>query len=201
MTPARVVIGSATGPEPISLDELMALARVDDTELGLMPGFIAAARHTVERKTDLTLVETAVEAWFDAMAPVVVLPYPPLAAIDAVSWIDTDDVPHVVPAGYYIADTVSVPGRLVWTPPADFVPDVDGATPRASQAWHVVYQAGYPAATLPPPLKWAVGALAVNYLVAGRDVLAMGGLPRRCRSGWSMRCSRFAWRRWPDARA
>ncbi len=174
MTPARMVIGPATGAEPITLEELMALARVDDTELGLMPGFIAAARQTVERKTDLTLVVTAVEVWFDAMAPVVALPYPPLTVIDAVSWIDTDDVPHAVPAGYYLADTVSLPGRLVWTPPADFVPDVDGATPRASQAWHVVYQAGYTAATMPPTLKWAVGALAVNYLAAGRDVLAMG---------------------------
>jgi uncharacterized phiE125 gp8 family phage protein len=162
--------------EPITVEELLALARIvpGDEETPLCPGYISAARQQVERDTDLGIAQASYVVTFDAWpaSTVLELPYPPLVSVESVIWTDTDNVEHTVPATSYVVDTVSVPGRIIWTPAADWQPPA--TEPRAYAAWAVTFTAGYDTTTIPPLLKWAVGLLASHYLTTGRDLTIVG---------------------------
>jgi uncharacterized phiE125 gp8 family phage protein len=165
---------AAPPQEPISVDELMAMARVSDAEVDLMPLYISAARQQAERDTDRAIAQQQYIVTYDElMVGPVELPWPPLVSIDEVVWYDTTDAPHVVDPSYYHADTASRPGRLIWTPPVDWTPPVED-TPRSYKAWEITLTAGYDAQGVPPGLKRAIGLLATHYLLMGRDLTVVG---------------------------
>jgi uncharacterized phiE125 gp8 family phage protein len=172
MRPSIVPVAGEPVPEPITVDELQAIARIvaGDEELALCPGYIQAAREQVERDTDLRLVARQYIATYDAYAVTwpLPLPYPPLVSVEQVAWTDGAGLQTVVPPSEYLVDVGRVPGYLLWNP---------SWQPRPLRALAVTFTSGYVPTALPGLLKFAVGVLAAHYLTTGRDaVTTLGSL-------------------------
>jgi uncharacterized phiE125 gp8 family phage protein len=178
--------------EPLTPDELTAIARIvpGDSEAALLPLYISAARQQAELDTDLAIAQQQYIVTFDALpsGTAIDLPRPPLVSIDAVVWIDVDDVAHPVDPTYYRADTSSRPGRLIWTPPGDYVAPADA---RSYQAWMVTITAGWDPPSVPVALKRAIGLLATHYLTTGRDQVVIGTIVQSMPDAYEDAIARF----------
>lgn len=156
--------------EPITVDELIAIARVvaGDEEMSLMPNYISAAREFIEKTTGRSLVERsyALVVPLPVLPTVVPLPYPPLQSVDGVWWIDDQGFEWLVDSSCYRVQIYTTPGALIW-----ITPPVTATTPAA---WRINYSAGAPVVDLEASLKRLVGVLAAHYLIAGRDAVVSG---------------------------
>ena len=144
--------------EPVTLAHAKLHVRVDhDLEDALIATFVAAARQHGEHVTARQFVEAQFELWLQAFphgnGPIL-LPRPPLLAIEAVAYVDRDGEQRTLAAACYHAQAAGTGGAIYpaeaspWPatrgqPGAVAVrfrtgwPVVDGAasTPEAIQAW------------------------------------------------------------------
>lgn len=159
-----IVTTTPLGPpleEPITVDHLIALARLDRRdEDDLLPGFISAARQQFELDTDRSVVS---RPWRASVVDVVqgglvALPWPPLQSVTTVTGYDAAGGATVIdPALYWI------------------VPAADGVwLPTGWSIWTIDYVAGVAAADVPPVTVRAIGSLAAHYATAGRDLVGTG---------------------------
>jgi uncharacterized phiE125 gp8 family phage protein len=159
---ARIVTAPAV--EPITPAELLDRARLTGSDAegsALLADYIAAARAQVEQDTGCALLSQTIVVAFDGTPTV--LPWPPLQAVASASCPDAAGLPQPIDPATFRVDSVSVPARIAWTtPPAGPVT--------------LELLVGWTQATLPPPLKQAVGLLATHYLTYGRDRVAVGGV-------------------------
>lgn len=163
---------TAPASEPVTLAEAKLWLKVDGTaDDAVIEGLITAARAVVEHNTRRQLITATYTLFLDgfpsssagatsarhpAVSPVrvaeIVLPRPPLSAVDTVKYLDADGAQQTLDAGQYDVDTVSEPGRLTlgygnaWP-----------ATYRQHHAIEVQFQTGYAdAAAVPGNGKTAV---------------------------------------------
>ena len=140
-----VVVDTPPIAEPLTLAEAKEHLRVDFAEDdGLIASYLAAARQTAEERTGLAAVERTL-IWSGSCFPKmerqggeILLPHPPLIAVERVEYIDRDGVLQVLPAEDYEEDVSVMPGRLVAVPGKSW-PVTDGSASAAA----VIYRAGY----------------------------------------------------------
>lgn len=101
--------------EPLSLAEIKAHLRLDDdSEDGLLAGYLVAAREAVERHLRRTLISRRWQSVLDAWpAGPVRLPRPPLLAVEAVRVFDAAGAASLVPPSDYRVETRAEPGFLL----------------------------------------------------------------------------------------
>ena len=159
----------------LTVAELNERARTvpgDEESDALLTSYIAAAISQVEHDTGFALPLQTINVTFDrAPAPgeTLLLPCPPLQAIQAMSGFDAAGNPVPIdiddPAQVRYIDYNAKPARVVMG--ASF-------NPGSRLGLWLTLQVGYEAETVPPLLKLAVGILAAHYLTAGRDRTLIG---------------------------
>lgn len=102
--------------EPVTLAEAKLHVRQDlDTDDALITGLIAVARETVEGSSWYALLtqtwELVLDRWPYGIA--IELPRPPLQSVTSVKYTDSSGTETTWDPANYIADTDSVPGRVV----------------------------------------------------------------------------------------
>lgn len=106
-----------SGPlaEPLSLAEIKAHLRLgDDSEDGLLAGYLLAAREAVERYLRRALIAQRWQLVLDAWpAGPLRFPRPPLLAIEEVRVLDAGGIAAPVPASDYRVETRAEPGFLL----------------------------------------------------------------------------------------
>lgn len=135
-----VVVVSPVG-EPVSVGEALTHLRSSgEGEVDWVKRTITAARVWVEGFTQRSLMTQTLEWGMDAWpARTLALPRPPLQAVVSVSYVDADGVEQTLPAGAYMVDTRSSPGRL------RLRPDLEWPAVQAESLGGIVfrYRAGY----------------------------------------------------------
>ena len=101
--------------EPFDLDDAKSHLKVDHAdEDPLIDLYVRLARRYCEDVSRRAFCAQTWEMTLDAWPtkPVVDLPYPPLQSVEAISYVDRDDITHTMPAADYGVDTDSEPGRV-----------------------------------------------------------------------------------------
>lgn len=161
----------------LTVAELLARARIvpgDEEDPALMQSYIAAARAQVERDTGCALTTQTAIITFDQVCAsgVLLLPLPPLQEVSGITYYDSEGAATVLEPDDVVRqlDVVSRPARLVWQSAAF---DSLG-TPSDLSPLSLLCVVGWTQATLPAPLRFAVGLLAAHYLTTGRDRVVIG---------------------------
>jgi uncharacterized phiE125 gp8 family phage protein len=162
----RVVTPPAN--EPINLDEAKAQCRVDgDYEDALLTAYIQAAREHGEGMAERAFITQTIEAVFPRFPSPgwpVMLPRPPLLAVESVTYTDSAGEEQVLDHAAYAVDTVSEPGRI--TPV--------GSWPVSTNV-RVRYTAGYGDEAEDVPQCYRQGIrLLVGHWYANRESVVIG---------------------------
>lgn len=158
---------TAPAAEPITLEEAKAHLRVvyadDDAQITLM---IAAARQAAETYLQRALMPQTLQVVVDCFGAGVALPWPPFAALGAVTYTDADGAPAALTDP--LVDYRS--GLAVLRPP------YGGSFPQvqAGSQVTITYDAGYLDATnVPAPIKaWML--LLIGTLYENRESVVVG---------------------------
>jgi len=164
--------------EPVTIDEAKNHLRViGNEEATYIKQLIKVARGVIETKTQRALCRRTFRLVLDdwPLSRVIELPYPPLASVETVKYLDAADALQTFSNTYYKVDTEAKPGRIIikWA-------EVWPSWPIISQNGNAVqidYTAGYEtAAGIEPELKQAVLIVLAQYFV-NREPIAYGPAP------------------------
>jgi uncharacterized phiE125 gp8 family phage protein len=157
-----LVLTAGPAAEPVALTEAKAHLRVDASdEDTLISSLILTSRLHVEAALGLALVTQSWRLLLDRWPPHkdIELPLRPLQSIEAVRVYPADGAATVIDPGDYLADTASVPPRLVrtgviWRQPG-----------RAANGIEIDFTAGYgdAAADVPAPIRQALLLLVAHW--------------------------------------
>lgn len=140
--------------EPVTLEEARAHLRLDDTtEDVYVEGLLRGARQHVEEVCWRGLVTQTWELVLDAFPDEdeVELPKGNLASITSVTYVDANGASQVLATTEYVADAVSVPGKLRLA--------YGKSWPSTRGQWDAVrvrYVVGWSVAQVPQPIKQAL---------------------------------------------
>lgn len=158
--------------EPMSLTEVRAALRVDETETGYqLLGLISAARHAAEGYTRRALVTQTWDLKMDRFPCwTIYVPKPTLQSVVHITYVDTDGVTQTLDPSTYLVDTSSTPARIT--------PVFGGIWPVAryqNNAVTVRFVAGYGlAAAVPDGIKtWMI--IRIKHMFENPDAVVMQG--------------------------
>lgn len=139
--------------EPLSLTEAKLHLREDlSVQDTLITSLIVAARQYAELYTGRAFVQRTLELTLSCFEHCIALPFPPLASISSVKYIDTNGALQMVSASDYQVDTYAEPGLLK---PAYGVTGWPSVRSSDFNAVQVRYVAGY--APVGSPTDYASG--------------------------------------------
>lgn len=160
------IVIDAPSQEPVTATEAKLHCRVTGTELdSLFDIWIQTAREYIESQCGITLFQQTLELALDDWPwwkRYIELPRAtPLIEVVSVNYTDSDEVEHLWDPGEYLADTDSLPGRVV----LGYGKSWPAFTPRPVSAIRVRYTAGiYP------------GSGAISATAKEATLLAVGGM-------------------------
>jgi uncharacterized phiE125 gp8 family phage protein len=167
-----LVLTSGPALEPVTVAEAKAHLRVDGTdEDTLIASLILTSRLHVEAGLGLALITQSWRLLLDRWPAEkdLELPLRPLQSIDEVRVLSADGDPTIIAAGNYLADSASVPPRLVrtgviWPQPG-----------QAANGIEIDFTAGYgdAASDVPAPIRQAV-LLLIAHWYERREPIAIG---------------------------
>jgi len=155
--------------EPVTLADAKAHLKVDATDDDALIGtLITAARARAEWHTGRALIAQSWILWLDAFPcdGVAEIPLPPLVGVDNVTLYDWQNADIAVDPANYLVDTVSRPGRVVFS--CAFVPP---ANLRRRNAVAVAFDAGYGSAAsdVPADIREAILEIVADLYVNRGD--------------------------------
>jgi uncharacterized phiE125 gp8 family phage protein len=168
------VLTPGTDDDVLTVAQLNERARIlpGDAEADtLLASYITAARQQVERDTGLAIPSQQIVVAFDTLPTVntvLVLPYPPLQSVDAVTWVDTAGVAHDLAATVLQLDLGRMPARALW------LGDPSIGSPSLLNPLNLTLTVGYPSGSVPEWARFGVGVLAAHYLTTARDRVVVG---------------------------
>ncbi len=155
-------------PVPVTLAEAKTYLRIDDTaQDGVLTALIDSATDYVARQTRTTLGVTAYRLLLDGFPSErepLLLPRPPLAAVQLITYVDPDEQQVILDPSRYSVDAASLPGRIALKAGQTW-PAVNGG----GYAVAVEFTAGY--AQVPDLLKQAILFL-VGHWYENREAVA-----------------------------
>jgi uncharacterized phiE125 gp8 family phage protein len=167
-----LVLTSAPATEPVTVAEAKAHLRIDASdEDTLIASLILTSRLHLETALGLALITQGWRLLLDRwpLTKDLEIPLRPLVSIDAVRVYPAEGAATVIDADNYLADTDSVPPRLVrtgviWPQPG-----------KAANGVEIDFTAGYGAAAsdVPTPLRQAL-LLLVAHWYENREPIAVG---------------------------
>jgi uncharacterized phiE125 gp8 family phage protein len=158
--------------EPVTLAEALAHLRevADGGENdAVITRLITVARAACEEHTERTLITTPWVLKLDAFTDAIELHHPPIIAVTAVRYKDTEGAEQTIDSADYVLDSASEPGWLVPAPGTSWPATQTGAVNTVT----IEYTAGYgaTAAAVPAPLKhWILCAIQHMHDERGWDV-------------------------------
>jgi uncharacterized phiE125 gp8 family phage protein len=161
--------------EPVSLADMKTYLRVlDDADDDLIASLIEASRTAVETATGRLLVRQTWRLGLDAWPECRILrvPLAPFAGLAAARVADASGAIVEVPPGFFVADSLSEPGRIAAGPK---VPAPGIAT--AGIELDVVVGYGNAPEAVPMPLRQAVRQLAAGFYERRGDEVNAATLP------------------------
>lgn len=157
-----LVLTSGPASEPVTVAEAKAHLRVEATnEDTLIASLVLTSRLHVETALGLALQTQSWRLLLDRWPPEkdLELPLRPLQSIDAVRVLPAEGAPAIIDPANYLADTASVPPRLVrtgviWPQPG-----------KAANGVEIDFTAGYgaSAADVPTPIRQALLLLIAHW--------------------------------------
>ncbi len=158
--PVRKIATVEGATPPVTLVEANAQTRTDcaDEDV-LMAAYIEVATQAASDRLQRSLVPTRYRLTVDSFPDALELLMPPITSVESVKYIDINGDQQTLDPQDYFLDSVSEPGYLV---------------PSSTRAWpctqdrinavEVEYTAGYPAGTVPTPIKqWILLAIGDLY--------------------------------------
>jgi uncharacterized phiE125 gp8 family phage protein len=111
-----LVLVTAPQVEPVTLDEVKTHLRIDGTDEDVfLTALVKAAREYCESPgLNRALIAQTWDLWLDKWPDkdYIVLPRPPLLAVNSVKYYDTDDAEYTFDSVNYFVDTKSEPSRI-----------------------------------------------------------------------------------------
>jgi uncharacterized phiE125 gp8 family phage protein len=108
----RLVTPPAT--EPVTVAAATSHLRViDGAEEQTISDLIAVAREACEEYQNRAYLSQTWELWVDTWTPHIIVPRPPLQAVESIRWYDRENQEHVLDPAAYFVDDRSEPGRIV----------------------------------------------------------------------------------------
>ncbi len=174
-----------TGPqvEPVTMDEVKAMAEVDGTRFDtLLETYIKAAREAVEDHLKKVLIEQTLVLSLDWWPEPLKLPRPPLISVVEVRTLTEEGVETAYSSDNYFVRTDTLPGQVVIktgvTPPIN--------TDRYHGGFEVEYKAGYGSDPdeVPARVRHGIMLLATHLLenpsasIAGAIIAEVPGLSK-----------------------
>lgn len=164
--------------EPITLQDVKDHTRVDiNADDGLLSGLVVAAREQLEEETNRAFVTQTWKLFLDEFPPdpkPIVLPKPPLRAVDSVQFTDDDGTTQTLPSTDFIVDTASEPGRIVVKRNKNWPTE----TLQAANGVEIEFEAGYGGVNdVPQRVKQAL-MLLVAHWYEHREAVTTGEVPR-----------------------
>lgn len=159
-------LSSAPAVEPVSLVEAKLHLRVDSDDDDLViESLVKAAREHVEELTGRKLITQTWKYYRDGFPEGAELPLPfaPVSAVSSVKYTDADGTQSTWSSSEYLADTKSVPARVVLKDDYDWPDPTAGL--REANAVEVAFVVGYGATpeSVPEGLRLAVKMLAAHF--------------------------------------
>lgn len=172
----RVISPPAATDEPVSLASAKAFLREDgngrDEEI---LSLIAAAREHAELYNGREFARKTIEAYFDSWPAAGFTLLDPLAAVASIVYQPAEGQPVTLPAGTYVVDTKSQPGRVVLAP--------GQAWPTAALApglpVTITFTAGFEPDAVPPAIVAGIKMLLAHYFDNPNQVTAPGAAEGR----------------------
>lgn len=98
----------------VSLDDAKANLRVDGTDMdALITAWIMGVTDHAEHYMGRAILNQNWRVMLDGFPSEIALPYPPVASVTAVTYLDANNVEQTLPANQYVLDNASEPCRLV----------------------------------------------------------------------------------------
>ena len=112
----RYTVVTPAAKLPVALDEAKEQCRVDiDDDDVLIANYLNAAVYRCQLAARRTFITTTYDGYFDRWpASGIEFPLPPLQSVTGVYYTDEDGTEAEWSSDYYIVDTTSTPGRLVY---------------------------------------------------------------------------------------
>jgi len=180
----RLIRTAAPSETPVSLAEVKAQTRVDDSdEDALISMLIDAATARLDGINGLLGRALVRQSWaltLDGFTPAVELPLPPLVSVDAVIYRDATGSPQTLASSFYSVSGMGDAGAAVLRPVGVW-PATDGKPDTVT----ISFTAGYgDAADVPAPLRQAI-LMHVAHLFENREAGIDGeGAYRATPFGW-----------------
>jgi uncharacterized phiE125 gp8 family phage protein len=171
-----LVLTAPPAVEPITLAEAKAHLRVDANDEDMLIGsLIVAARSFVERSLSLAMISQSWSLYLDRWprSREVALPIAPAQSVEAIRVYDSDNQPTEIASEDYVADVLSVPGRLLLAATATPI-----APARELNAVEIVFIAGYgdEPEDVPAPIRQAL-LLLITHWFESREPVVLGEAP------------------------
>jgi uncharacterized phiE125 gp8 family phage protein len=170
--------------EPVTLDEVKAWARIDDTTDeaantatdALISSLVTAAREEAEQTVGRSILEQTLELTlerFPCWGRSIELPRPPLTDVASVTYFDAGNATVVMDeAAYVLLDASEAVPPSIYPAPGGFWPDAY----HRPDAVRIRYTAGWPnAAAVPENIKTWI-KLRVSTLWANRESIVAGNV-------------------------
>lgn len=148
--------------EPVSVDEMIAFARIDDNyESATITTMLAAARRSVENYQQRQLVNATWKQYLDSFPYCIELARNPVASITSIEYYDTAGTLTTLSASAYQLDNVNIKANITLAPNQTW-PNVQ--TDRVNPII-VTFVAGYgaTAASVPESTRLAIMMLATHW--------------------------------------
>lgn len=161
-----------TGPdhEPIDLDEAKAHLNIDSTDDDVyISALITAAREWVENFTQRALITQTWYYYVDSFRREIVLPFPKLRSVTAITYVDTNGDTQTLSSTVYTADAYKEPGRIVLAYGRSWP-----STRSQINAVRIEYVAGYEdASDVPQSIKHAM-MIMISHWYENREPVVVG---------------------------
>jgi uncharacterized phiE125 gp8 family phage protein len=168
-----LVLVTPPAVEPVTLQEAKNHLRVDipddDT---LITALITAAREYCEGFQNRAYITQIWQLWLDAWpnGSEIMIPRPPLQAVNSVRYYGADNAEYVLPPSDYIVDTACEPGRIVLA----YDKCWPSVTLRPANAVCVEFVAGYGGADKVPQRVKQAMLLLISHWYDTREIAAVG---------------------------
>ena len=154
---------------PVTLQEFKDYARIDiDDDDDLCTALLTAATDITQAETERSLITRTMTAHYKYWSLLLEIPYPPVASVTSVAYIDADDVLQTIGASNYYVITGGAPNLIQFKDTYSFPTLSDRVAPI-----RVVFVTGTASASVPPQAKQAIKYLAKHFYDL-REVIAIG---------------------------
>jgi uncharacterized phiE125 gp8 family phage protein len=169
---AFIDVTTAPASLPVTVEEFKTYARIDiDDDDDLCTALLTAATDITQAETQRSLITRTLTAHYKYWSVLLELPYPPVASVTSVGYLDADDTLTTIDASNYYTILSGPPNLIQFKDTYSFPTLSDRVVPI-----RVVFVTGTAAGSVPPQAKQAIKYLAKHFYDL-REAVALAQMP------------------------